>query len=344
VVLYRTLSFVTSLLFLTLLQHCQLIPDVPAQQGIHHPSISVQAFTPILGTLLLSSNPLIGRVTRCAIVRLLARMKTADDVTPLPETTQQDEDEDDWVTGLFGQHERAIFRSEILQQVVIGMGRLDMDTDDHYDNDDLLQRHQQEAVDTALIAASGQEDVGEISSTRSEIQNVKQDDFVNPYFSLLASPFSAFSASQASTPSSSSSSFPPLQPGDVTQAPMTIDEGWVPSAPRPSHRALPHPRDSTPWSSPDLSDSVPLAISAIDSQPDDPASQREHSLLEESHHYGIEEGESDEQAAVGRLSSMSLIAAVAASGQSSISLSLNLVPHLYDRLSWRGDGGFCGRS
>jgi serine/threonine-protein phosphatase 4 regulatory subunit 1 len=278
-------------------------------------------------------------------------MKTADDVNPtdpmtllhLPiEIAQQDEDELEWVTGLFGRDERDMFRSEILQQVVIGMGRLDMDIDEHYDHNDLSQPHQQEMVDAAIIA-SGEEDVGEMPSTRSEIEEVKEDDFVNPYFPLLASRFSApssssSSASQASTPSSSSSSFSPSQPNavecaiqDHSVAPMTIDDGWVPSAPRPSHRALPHARDSTPWSSPNLSDSAPLVSpqdSATDSRrfnPDD-SGQREHSLLEGSQHSygcGSEEGELDEQAAVGRLSSMSLMAAVAASGLSSISLSLS---------------------
>jgi serine/threonine-protein phosphatase 4 regulatory subunit 1 len=318
----------------------------------------VQAFTPILGTLLLSSNPLVGGSARYAVVHLLSRMKRADDVntgdptTPLYLSAEnfQEDVEMEWLTGLFGRNERDMFRTEILQQVVIGMGRLDMDIDDQCDLDDLSREYQQQTSDEAGT-------VNGASREQSEMGKIKENDFVNPYFPLLVSPFSVVSpprsaVSQASTslsPSSLSSLDSP-QPSIVEHTPrnhpdgdITLQDDWMPSAPRPSHRTLPPPRDSTPWSSPDMSDVAHLESSS------DSTTDSRHFYLEEfgsygaynlhegsqnSYLYGSEEGESDEQAAVGRLSSMSLIAAVAASGLFGVFIFLVPIPHLYRRLSW----------
>jgi serine/threonine-protein phosphatase 4 regulatory subunit 1 len=288
-------------------------------------------------------------------------MKRADDVntgdptTPLylsAENFQEEDDETEWVTGLFGRNERDMFRTEILQQVVIGMGRLDMDVDDQCDLDDLSREYQQQTNDEAVTINGG-----ETSREQSEMGKIKENDFVNPYFPLLASPFSVVSpprsaVSQASTslsPSSLSSLDPP-QPSIVEPTPqnhpdedITLQDDWMPSAPRPSYRTLPPPRDSTPWSSPDMSDVAHLESSS------DSATDSRHFYLEEFGSYGVynlhegsqnpylygsEEGESDEQAAVGRLSSMSLIAAVAASGLFGVFIFLVPIPHLYRRLSW----------
>lgn len=138
---------------LTPLQHCQIIPDDLKPEEAYASSsttvtISVQAFTPILGTLLLSSNALVGGAARYAVVDLLSRMKKADDrergafryhpfrspgeiIHPWEisknDSQVDDDDEAPFPAGMFGQHERAMFTQEILQQVVIGMGRLDVD-------------------------------------------------------------------------------------------------------------------------------------------------------------------------------------------------------------------------
>lgn len=138
-------------------QHCQIIPDDLRPEEAYASSsttvtISVQAFTPILGTLLLSSNPLVGGAARVAVVDLLSRMRKADDRElgaihrhhpprspgelhhpwELSRPQRDDDDDDDeepLVVGLFGRHERAMFTQEILQQVVIGMARLDVLSD-----------------------------------------------------------------------------------------------------------------------------------------------------------------------------------------------------------------------
>lgn len=105
------------------------------------PTISVQAFTPILGTLLLNPNALVGGATRYAVVALLGRIKRVNamelnlgtsspnipaQIPPPPGHAQTIEGEDeDLVIGLFGSDERALFEKEIIYQVVVGMGRLD---------------------------------------------------------------------------------------------------------------------------------------------------------------------------------------------------------------------------
>ena len=133
----------------TLIQHCQIIPDDLRPEEAYASTsttvtISVQAFTPILGTLLLSSNPLVGGAARFAVVDLLSRINKVDKKeigpfyhhcpdTPHPWETnhshhENDDDfDDDFLDiGLFGTQERAMFMEEVLQQVVIGMGRLDV--------------------------------------------------------------------------------------------------------------------------------------------------------------------------------------------------------------------------
>ena len=287
-------------------------------------------------------------------------MKRADDVNAGDPTTPtclsaeicQEEDEMEWVTGLFGRHERDIFRTEILQQVVIGMGRLDMDADGQCNLDDISREFQQDTSDKVVVA-NGKEDTGETSRTQPEMSWAKDHDFVNPYFPPLASPFSAV----PSTSSAISTLLPPLSSSSLDHPPpgttdcvsqnqpvgdITFGDEWIPSAPRPSHRTLPPPRNSTPWSSPDMSDSAHLTSSA------ESASGSRHFYAEvfgsygyDSHEgsqnsdlYGNEEGESDDQAAVGRLSSMSLMAAVAASGLFGVFLFLVRTPHLCRRLSW----------
>jgi serine/threonine-protein phosphatase 4 regulatory subunit 1 len=281
-------------------------------------------------------------------------MKRADDVnagdpiTPIclsPEICQE-EDEMEWATGLFGPHERDIFRTEILQQVVIGMGRLDMEV--HRELDDISREFQRDTGDNVAIA-DGKGDTGETSRAQPEITRTNDHDFVNPYFPPLASPFPPVPSTSSATPtllsplSSSSLGYsPPGTTDHVSQnhpiGDITLGDEWIPSAPRPT---LPYSRNSTPWSSPDMSDSAHLTSSAGS------ASGFRHFYVEDFGNYGgysFHEGsqnsdlypddQSDDQAAVGRLSSMSLMAAVAASGLFGVFLFLVRTPHLCRRLSW----------
>lgn len=113
--------------------------------------IPVQSFTPILGTLLLSLNPHVGGPARFAVVELLKRIRRADESEgifhpsgPSPPAISSgtsmganawpsedhldsdDEEEPLSPLGLFRSDERRLFEREMIQQVVIGMGRLDI--------------------------------------------------------------------------------------------------------------------------------------------------------------------------------------------------------------------------
>jgi hypothetical protein len=89
--------------------------------------IGVQAFTPILGTLLLNSNAIVGGHARYAVVDIIGRIRDADaedDETPRAEEEGQEKVRRD--VGMFGREQRRLVQSEIIDNVVIGMGRLDL--------------------------------------------------------------------------------------------------------------------------------------------------------------------------------------------------------------------------
>jgi serine/threonine-protein phosphatase 4 regulatory subunit 1 len=92
-------------------EQAEEIEDAPATPI----ALSVQAFTPILGTLLLSSNAMVSGPARHTVVDLLARLRTAGEAEAAGGTPD----------AMFGAHERRLLEDELLEQVVIGMGRLD---------------------------------------------------------------------------------------------------------------------------------------------------------------------------------------------------------------------------
>ena len=121
-------------------------------------TVPVQAFTPMLGTLLLSPNGIVGGSARYAVVELLRRLRRADQreddedsdrpdepanpapieetrlSSPTPSQSEYQEAQDALEIGLFQRNERRLFERELIYQVVIGMGRLDMD-DNRADQD-----------------------------------------------------------------------------------------------------------------------------------------------------------------------------------------------------------------
>lgn len=268
------------------LTHCHLVeePSTPSNADYSpHPQsddqvtlISVQAFTPILATLLLSSNGVVSGSARVAIVELLARIHRADDLG--------DQHADDLSYGLFGTHERILFEEEVIQQLVIGMGRLEPG-EDETDPDEVWY--------TPAV---------EIPQPDNPLPS---NSSVNPYFpstQTLSSSTTRTPATASIPPPVSNLPSPPvgvpppypvaevigidtspmdvlsLQLGDTDQhSPMQTTEG-------------PWERDSMP------------ATTYAGSANSDPGLD------------GQEDMDPGEQAAIGRLSSMSLIAAVVAGG------------------------------
>ncbi|KAG8836042.1 hypothetical protein FRC17_010506 [Serendipita sp. 399] len=111
------------------LMNCQVVDHssqepYPATDAAYLPS---DAFTPLIGSLLLSANPRVGDGARLAIVELLNRLQkpenaAIDDRYAPPSPSTQ-----------FGDTERDIIINEIMNGVVLGMGRLDSEFQDGSD-------------------------------------------------------------------------------------------------------------------------------------------------------------------------------------------------------------------
>lgn len=269
-------------------QHCQLVPDEQLTSSpTNIATISAQAFTPILGTFLLSANPVVGGAARYAIVDLLTRLKKADEnhLAPLdPNQVNEDADGTEWAIGLFLWEEREMFRNEIIQQIVIGMARLDMDMEDP--NDDGFADMQCWEDD---ISPSEQKNFG-----------IPQICMSNPASSPSAySPGHSIPSSSKALLTPESKSAPTAKQTDAgTYSPFFV-------VPSPFHPNSLFPRSPTEegWASSDPR------------QTNTPLYSRGTPEIEN------DECEIDEQAAVGRLSSLSLMAAVTASGAQSHSSS-----------------------
>ncbi|KAJ6455686.1 armadillo-type protein [Mycena sanguinolenta] len=333
--------------------HCQVIPDdLSLEETVYSSStstISVQAFTPILGTLLLNSK--VGGAARYVVVNILARMRklnnresgNAPPASTSP-SSEPEESPEDIPVGLFGWQERLMFEQELLQQVVIGMGKLDVvDTEDDVDlygshaRQDPAEgnwpRHSGDNI--VQVTTLDQEARGEPRVTSptdpEKVQSASGN--VNPYFpvSLPYPPLSPGS-SNSSTPSSvtdtssssSSSSSSPAVLSEGAESPSSNASDTPPSAPRskPDQQSF---RDaSSPLQLSNVSSAQELPQTEIQSTAQSPTETRqsifhpsrtssdagtdEHGGTE-----GTDEGEGD-QASVGRLSSMSLMAAVTANG------------------------------
>jgi serine/threonine-protein phosphatase 4 regulatory subunit 1 len=280
-------------------------------------TISVQAFTPILGTLLLSPNPQVGGVARYAVVDLLERIRKADDAKGEDLTLTHPNGDVDFslVTGLFGPQERAMFQDEMLQQVVIGMGHLDIDAE--YPISPGFASSDLPITRGDIVAGRpGQSESFEYQPTKGT---------VNPYFPTTFSDHSfGPNNSHTSTPLdlslpnnrlidslSDKQTSPPTPTTHLTRTRFIND---VPSS--NSHSVIPADQLNPPQSgrlSPELVDSVPPGKNEIgfDSAHDRVGFSWKCTCDDTNEHDDYD----DQKAAVGRLSSMSLMAAVTASGK-----------------------------
>lgn len=264
--------------------HCHLVeePSDPSNADYSQPQsddqvtlISVQAFTPILATLLLSSNGVVSGSARSAIVELLARIHKADDLG--------DHHADGLSYGSFGRHERMLFEEEVIQQLVIGMGRLEPG-EDETDPDEVWYTPALEVPQPDPLPSNSP---------------------VNPYFPNTQTSATRTSATSSIPPPVSNLPSPPAgvpppypEAGGigVDTSPMAVLSLQLEDTGQHS----PMQTTEGPWEC----DSIPTTTHAGSA----------HSDTE----MDVQEDEQDmdpgEQAAVGRLSSMSLIAAVVAGG------------------------------
>lgn len=252
--------------------------------------ISVQAFTPILGTLLLSPNGMVSGPARCTIVDLLCRIRKADDAEVPQSTDARPSDSND---GLFGPLQRQMFEEELIHQLVIGIGRLDASTED-------------EDFAEIWYDAAARTPAGELPAGRHCTPGFLADDqaSVNPYFPHPESP----SSFPIATTSASFLS-PPTPPLSVPSFQLTPDHSLddpspmigMPFRPEAAYGGVLPPVEFHADVEAHFSNGMP---------------QSEHRSARQEGREPDEDLDPGEQAAVGRLSSMSLIAAVAAGGTS----------------------------
>lgn len=315
--------------------HCQVIQgDLAAGEQIipttAEVTISVQAFTPILGTLLLSPNPHVGGAARYAVVDLLDRIRKADDndtrASPGCDSIELvDPQEIDLNPGLFGRQERALFQDEILQQVVIGMSYLDLESE--YTGTVPLDTEEGPSIPPENGFASGVLDQWHDHSA----------DVINPYFPHNVLPSldsSAVKIKNSTSHSSPIEAYNPFQPYNVPSDTLFTKPTTSTDQPH-SPLTIAHPTDNATFATNQhISHLNPptqgrLSPDIIDALPSSPFAEKSRTSMEYDVAHDRILGSSwkctcddphdhdecgDQKAAVGRLSSMSLMAAVAASG------------------------------
>jgi serine/threonine-protein phosphatase 4 regulatory subunit 1 len=218
---------------------------------------------------------------------------------------EDDDDDNDYPSGLFGRSERKMFQDEILQQVVIGMGKLDASEEEQeWDG-----RHEEAALQQRQPL-----------DTKAKIKDdrPRSEDVVNPYFPVLPSNRAASSAVSESP--AVASTVAPATNAFATRTTTPTAGGKADAKANPvlhvSFAQLPVASSSVASYQPE--DQVVFSPDWVPTDPPIVRQERESDYhgdsLDETDHGAVIEGEVDEQAAVGRLSSMSLMAAVTASG------------------------------
>ncbi|KAF7295025.1 hypothetical protein MIND_01040600 [Mycena indigotica] len=300
--------------------NCQVVFDIPnVEETVYSSSTStipVQAFTPTLGTLLLSPNSKVCGGARYAVVNLLTRMRKVDNLqstapAPLSGSDSSDsdsaaEDAEEIVVGLFGKEERLMFEHELVEQVVIGMGRLDTEDDVDVDSNSANISQEggwpvQHGFPPGITVVTPEEEVQSQALTSFNLEKQSPTSpLVTSYFPALpdysvpspgssnsSTPSSATDTSSSSSSSSPAKHSPPIeQPARPSRTPGSPFNEVPPRSPNTT--ASPRPKTNVP-------------SSASDAGTDERRTE------------GTDDGEGD-QAAMGRLSSMSLMAAVTASG------------------------------
>ncbi|KAG8754237.1 hypothetical protein FRC14_005259 [Serendipita sp. 396] len=247
------------------LMNCQVVDHssqepYPASDTAYVPS---DAFTPLIGSLLLSANPRVGDGARLAIVELLNRLQkpenaASDDryVPPSADTR-------------FGETERDIVINEIMNGVVLGMGRLDSEFQDGGDpiNHQELPADQ---MDAQRSGAPSPEERTRIGTRNTQQRSIDEERSPQPIGLGLSDYFSG-------------------QPSGRTSTGTEDDDGWITAPPQTPEEEL-------------------EALSSIVNAPTPRSMIGDlDPILEEP-----VSNDTSEEATVGRVASMSVVAAIAA--------------------------------
>jgi serine/threonine-protein phosphatase 4 regulatory subunit 1 len=250
--------------------------------------ISVQAFTPILGTLLLSPNGMVSGPARCTVVDLLCRIRKTDDAE---DSGSMDGRPSDNNHGLFGRIQRQMFEEELIHQLVIGIGRLDASVED-------------EDVAEVWYDAAARTPAGELPDGRHCTSSFLADGqaSVNSYFPHPAS-------LESSPPIASTSGGFLSPPPGVPSFQFTPEHSL--GDPSPMVGMAFRSEATCVGMLPTAEFHADAEVRLLNGMP-----SPDHRSTRQEGGEADEDPDPGEQAAVGRLSSMSLIAAVAAGGMS----------------------------
>ena len=249
------------------------VPISMDHEGNGVTAVSVQAFTPILGTLLLSPNGLVGGAARYAVVELFRRLRRADDREAKADDTiganaeanqpqapfraeglataeSSYPDIEPLELGLFQWSERRLFEKELVYQVVIGMGRLDLDDNrDEEPADDLMEVASVSEASTAVPTPQAAQLVPEPDSYFPPAASLGATSAAPPTFSAASPPM--LTAEVAAIGVSTISPAPSPSPPVSSTSPV---EG----SPDHSSASTPSLTSSTSSSSGEYSDNVEL--------------------------------------------------------------------------------------
>ncbi|KAK0240244.1 armadillo-type protein [Armillaria nabsnona] len=197
------------------LTHCQVVNTLDHQINSYpnqSTSISVHAFTPILGRLLLSPNVLVGSSAKCVVVNLLQRIREADGLEDMMQEAENHQAELDLTIGLFGRNERVLFEQEILWGLVAGLDRLFLDGDLDLLEDRGPSPCGEDPASFSDAFADSEEHQSEervISPSSPSAEDTRQKENINPYFPVVPLAWNSSSGTvinNTGSPSSISSS------------------------------------------------------------------------------------------------------------------------------------------
>ena len=284
------------------------------------PLLDVQTFTPLLGTLLLNPSTNVGAPARMCVVTLLTRLRDVD--------TKSDD------AGCFGPKERKIFERELIQHIVIGMGHLDVPSESSESGSGeqvVPELHQLHSHDSLLepeadvpgapsppAAIVGEEVVMATLDSPSLLtsQIVNEEERASPDLTALAAAIPRPPSPLPSSPQIQPLALPDMEPAELQQSDLQYTHSVVEVIPDSAaeSRLITSSTNSSESEGPSavMTNGVEPLL-APEPRPVAVAITPNVSLN------GDVGGEAltdfnEEQAAIGRLASMSLMAAVTASG------------------------------
>lgn len=239
-----------------------------------------QTFTPLFGTLILSSNGNVSETARCSITTVLERIKKVDDKDtlarghpvrpslppenlwkhPVQDYAMDDPEpqEEELHVGVFGPEERTRVKHEIFAAIIVALGRLDSlwQNNGNCDQDGLVTAGSKVDERRTLLQAQNGDTVrvispddpihenGDTTSTvldASSANVITKEDVVNPYFPIVPTAFSTPSSTpSASSTSSSSGSSPRVLVTGVSSSPSFNRTGTETGTPSPHHSCSMH--------------------------------------------------------------------------------------------------------